>query len=111
MAICKSLKIHFVYPSPPPPHKFCMSYCFQMLLGICSPTKSGGGGGGAKGGYHWRFKNRESNKCSTIDCLHSKLFWQDKTVVGLAQLVERLTVERKVLGLIPGAGPLLSVLK
>ena len=82
-----------------------------MLLGICSPTKSGGGGEGANGVYHWRFKNRESKKCSTIDCLHSKLFWQDKTVVGLAQLVERLTVERKVLGLIPGAGPLLSVLK
>ena len=61
--------------------------------------------------YHWRFKNRESKKCSTIDCLHSKLFWQNKTVVGLAQLVERLTVEREVLGLIPGAGPLLSVLK
>ena len=32
-------------------------------------------------------------------------------MVGLAQLVEHLTVEREVVGLIPGAGPLLSVLK
>ena len=79
-----------------------------MLLGISVLQRAGGG---ANGVYHWRFKNRESKKCSTIDCLHSKLFWQDKTVVGLAQLVERLTVEREVVGLIPGAGPLLSVLK
>ena len=61
--------------------------------------------------YHGQLKNRESKKCSTIDCLRSKLFWQDKTTVGLAQSVERLTVEWEVMGLIPRAGPLLSVLK
>ena len=33
------------------------------------------------------------------------------TVAGLAQSVERLTAERKVAGSIPGAGPLLRVLK
>ena len=30
---------------------------------------------------------------------------------GLAQSVERLTAEREVAGLIPGAGPILRVLK
>ena len=33
------------------------------------------------------------------------------TAAGLAQSVERLTAERKVAGSIPGAGPLLRVLK
>ena len=33
------------------------------------------------------------------------------TVAGLAQSVERLTAERAVAGSIPGAGPLLRVLK
>ena len=33
------------------------------------------------------------------------------TVAGLSQLVERLTAEREVAGSIPGAGPLLRVLK
>ena len=33
------------------------------------------------------------------------------TVTGLAQSVERLTAEREVAGSIPGAGPLLRVLK
>ena len=33
------------------------------------------------------------------------------TVAGLAQSVERLTAEREVAGSIPGAGPLLRVLK
>ena len=33
------------------------------------------------------------------------------TVAGIAQSVERLTVEREVAGSIPGAGPLLRVLK
>ena len=33
------------------------------------------------------------------------------TAVGLAQSVERLTAERKVAGSIPGAGPILRVLK
>ena len=61
--------------------------------------------------YHGRFKNRECKKCSAIDCLCSKLFWQDKTAVGLAQSVERLTVELEIMGLISGVGPLLSVLK
>ena len=38
--------------------------------------------------------------------------WQDQlTVAGLAQSVERLTAEREVAGSIPGAGPLLRVLK
>ena len=32
-------------------------------------------------------------------------------VAGLAESVERLTAERKVAGSIPGAGPLLRVLK
>ena len=33
------------------------------------------------------------------------------TAAGLAQSVERLTAERKVAGWIPGAGPILRVLK
>ena len=33
------------------------------------------------------------------------------TVAGLAPLVERLTAERRVTGLIPGTGPTLRVLK
>ena len=33
------------------------------------------------------------------------------TAAGLAQLVERLTAEREVAGSIPGAGPILRVLK
>ena len=33
------------------------------------------------------------------------------SVAGLAQSVERLTAEREVAGSIPGAGPLLRVLK
>ena len=33
------------------------------------------------------------------------------SVAGLAQSVERLTAEREVVGSIPGAGPLLRVLK
>ena len=33
------------------------------------------------------------------------------TVAGIAQSVERLTAEREVAGSIPGAGPLLRVLK
>ena len=33
------------------------------------------------------------------------------SAAGLAQLVERLTAERQVASSIPGAGPLLSVLK
>ena len=33
------------------------------------------------------------------------------TAAGLAQLVKRLTAEREVAGLIPGAGPILRVLK
>ena len=33
------------------------------------------------------------------------------TAAGLAQLVERLTAERKVAGSIPGVGPSLMVLK
>ena len=33
------------------------------------------------------------------------------TVAGLAQSVERLTAERAVVGSIPGAGPILRVLK
>ena len=37
--------------------------------------------------------------------------WQNLTVAGLAQSVERLTAEREVAGSIPGAGPLLRVLK
>ena len=36
---------------------------------------------------------------------------QVPTVAGLAQSVERLTAEREVAGSIPGAGPLLRVLK
>ena len=34
-----------------------------------------------------------------------------KTTAGLAQSVERLTAERVVAGSIPGAGPILRVLK
>ena len=41
---------------------------------------------------------------------HSKLCWQDKTDIGLAQSVEPFTVDWKVVGLISGAGPLLRVL-
>ena len=37
--------------------------------------------------------------------------WASSTVVGLTQLVGRLTAEREVAGSIPGAGPLLRVLK
>ena len=33
------------------------------------------------------------------------------TAAGIAQSVERLTAERKVAGSIPGAGPILRVLK
>ena len=33
------------------------------------------------------------------------------TVAGLGELVEHLTAERKVVGLIPGARPVLKVLK
>ena len=33
------------------------------------------------------------------------------TAAGLAQSVERLTAEREVAGSIPGAGPILRVLK
>ena len=33
------------------------------------------------------------------------------TMAGLAQLVERLTAEWKVMGSIPGAGPVLKVLE
>ena len=33
------------------------------------------------------------------------------TAAGVAQLVERLTAEREVAGLIPGTGPILRVLK
>ena len=33
------------------------------------------------------------------------------TAAGLAQSVERLTAEREVVGSIPGAGPILRVLK
>ena len=33
------------------------------------------------------------------------------TATGLAQAVERLTAEREVAGSIPGAGPILRVLK
>ena len=36
---------------------------------------------------------------------------EHEKAAGLAQLVERLTVEREVAGLIPGAGPILKVLK
>ena len=57
---------------------------------------------GANGVYHGQVENRESKKCGTTYCLRSKLFWQDKTAVGLAQSVERLTVEQEVVGLIPG---------
>ena len=39
------------------------------------------------------------------------LFSAHLTVAGLAQSVERLTAERGVAGSIPGAGPLLRVLK
>ena len=51
-------------------------------------------------------------------CLHDKTrtgasLYQDDflTVAGLAQSVERLTAEREVASSIPGAGPLLRVLK
>ena len=36
---------------------------------------------------------------------------EQATVAGLAQSVERLTAERKVADSIPGAGPILRVLK
>ena len=43
----------------------------------------------------------------------TRVLYQDDflTVAGLAQLVERLTAEREVASSIPGAGPLLRVLK
>ena len=37
--------------------------------------------------------------------------WMNGTAAGLAQSVERLTAEREVAGSIPGAGPILRVLK
>ena len=40
------------------------------------------------------------------------IFWNHTfTVTVLAQSVERLTAEQKVVGSIPGAGPILRVLK
>ena len=39
------------------------------------------------------------------------LGWIEFTAAGLAQLVERLTAERKVAGSIPAAGWILKVLK
>ena len=38
------------------------------------------------------------------------LLTNKKNAAGLAQSVERLTIERKVVGSIPGAGPILRVL-
>ena len=42
---------------------------------------------------------------------HEIIRMQFLSVAGLAQSVERLTAEREVAGSIPGAGPLLRVLK
>ena len=51
--------------------------------------------------------------CSSkpIRCRVQALRADTLTVAGLAQSVERLTAERVVAGSIPGAGPLLRVLK
>ena len=38
-------------------------------------------------------------------------FWKMSILAGLSQSVERLTADREVAGSIPGAGPLLRVLK
>ena len=42
---------------------------------------------------------------------HSGKLYLALTAAGLAQSVERLTAEREVVGSIPGAGPILRVLK
>ena len=47
-------------------------------------------------------------------CVHFKIlhcFESQTEQAGLAQSVERMTAEREVAGSIPGAGPLLRVLK
>ena len=57
---------------------------------------------------HVRVINRNYFKIMLAIC---GLFSAHLTVAGLAQSVERLTAERGVAGSIPGAGPLLRVLK
>ena len=47
----------------------------------------------------------------TVGMLIIKRVFHVCTAVGLAQSVERLTAEWEVAGLIPGAGPILRVLK
>ena len=59
------------------------------------------------------FKESCMDYCSSkpIRCRVQALRADTLTVAGLAQSVERLTAERVVAGSIPGAGPLLRVLK
>ena len=47
--------------------------------------------------------------CTYFEILHC--FESQTEQAGLAQSVERMTVEREVAGSIPGSGPLLRVLK
>ena len=47
--------------------------------------------------------------CTYFEILHR--FESQTEQAGLAQSVERMTSEREVVGSIPGAGPLLRVLK
>ena len=42
---------------------------------------------------------------------HQRISGHDRRAAGLPQSVERLTVEREVMGSIPGARPILRVLK
>ena len=52
-----------------------------------------------------------SGMFETSLCHFDIYFFRCITIAGLAQLLECLTAERKVVGLIPGAGPILRVLK
>ena len=49
--------------------------------------------------------------CSFFFFFTSSFFFSLITAVGLAQSVERLTVEREFSGSFPGTGPILRVLK
>ena len=49
--------------------------------------------------------------CSFFFFFHIIFFFSLITAVGLAQSVERLTVEREFSGSFPGTGPILRVLK
>ena len=72
---------------------------------------------------HCRKRSRQGdvNKSIVLYCfsLHRIVFYYvilysetySETAAGLAQSVERLTAEREVAGSIPGAGPILRVLK